>query len=171
MNTFTDDPDDMTISVDGEIIKVDVCNVIPAMKAGKVTETAGLTVGNWAPVNAIDMSTKTDPDIYVLRDASSQSDIPKSAYSANSQAKVCANAIRGALINTKVFPAIFTNTCWSLTQTDDSVKVGATYEATDEKISKVGRFISKISEDEATRKANFEDSIGWYFGITTDMFS
>ncbi|MET1412106.1 NAD(P)/FAD-dependent oxidoreductase [Roseibium sp. HPY-6] len=163
------DPGAMTVTIDGEETKVDVCNVIPAMKAGRIADLAGVTDGNWAPVNAADMSTKADADIYVLGDASSQGDMPKSGFSANSQAKVCANAVRGALTGSKVFPAKFSNTCWSLIAPDDGVKVGATYEATPEKIAKVDGFISKTGESADLRKATYEESEGWYTGITTDM--
>lgn len=164
------DPNAMTVSIDGEVNKVDVCNVIPAMKAGRIAELAGVTDGNWAPVNAADMSTKADPDVYVLGDASQQGDMPKSGFSANSQAKVCANAVRGALTGSKVFPAKFSNTCWSLINTNDGVKVGATYEATDEKIAKVDGFISQTGEAADVRKTTYEESEGWYSGITQDMF-
>lgn len=164
------DPNAMTVTIDGEVTNVDVCNVIPAMKAGRIAELAGVTDGNWVPVNAIDMSTKTDPDVYVLGDSSQQGDMPKSGFSANSQAKVCANAVRGALTGSKVFPAKFSNTCWSLIDTDNGVKVGATYEATDEKIAKVDGFISATGESAELRKATYEESEGWYTGITTDMF-
>ncbi|MEM6277747.1 MAG: NAD(P)/FAD-dependent oxidoreductase [Pseudomonadota bacterium] len=163
--------DEMTLSIDGEVTKVDVCNVIPAMKAGRIAEVAGVTDGNWAPVNAVDMSTKADPDVYVLGDASQQGDMPKSGFSANSQAKVCANAVRGALKGSRVFPARFANTCWSLIETNDGVKVGATYEATDEKIAKVDGFISSTGETAELRKATYMESEGWYTGITTDMFT
>jgi NADPH-dependent 2,4-dienoyl-CoA reductase/sulfur reductase-like enzyme len=164
------DPNGMTLSIDGEIVNVDVCNVIPAMKAGKIAEIAGVTQGNWAPVNAADMSSKADGDVYVLGDASQQGDMPKSGFSANSQAKVCANAIRGALTGSRVFPAKFSNTCWSLVDTDNGVKVGATYEATEEKIAKVDGFISSTGESAEVRKATYLESEGWYSGITADMF-
>lgn len=165
------DPAAMTVTIDGEETKVDACNVIPAQKAGRIAELAGVTDGNWAPVNAHDMSTKADPDVHVLGDASMQGDMPKSGFAANSQAKVCANAVRGALTGSKVFPAKFSNTCWSLIDANDGVKVGATYEATEEKIAKVDGFISETGEDSATRKATYEESEGWYAGITADMFS
>jgi hypothetical protein len=48
--------------------------------------------------------------------------------------------------------------------------VGATYEATDEKIAKVDGFISQTGEDADLRQATFEESVGWYSGITSDMF-
>ncbi len=165
------DPGAMTITIDGETTDVDACNVIPAMKAGRIAEMAAVTDGNWAPINPADMSSKADPDIHVLGDAANQGDMPKSAFAANSQAKVCANAVRGALTGSRVFPAKFTNTCWSLIDTNDGVKVGATYEATDEKIAKVDGFISAPGESADLRKATYEESEGWYAGIVADMFS
>ena len=160
----------MTVSIDGSVTQADVVNVIPAMKAGHIAEVAGLTDGNWAPVNAQDMSSKVDPNIYVLGDASQQGDMPKSGYSANSQAKVCANAVRGALTGSRVFPARYSNTCWSLIDTNDGVKVGATYEATEEKIARVDGFISETGESDEVREATYLESEGWYAGITADMF-
>ncbi len=164
-------PDEMTLTIDGEVNKVDVCNVIPAMKAGRIAEIAGVTNDKgWAPVNAADMSSKMDPNIHILGDASHQGDMPKSGFSANSQAKVCANAVRGALTGSKVFPAKFANTCWSLIDTNDGVKVGASYKATDEKIAKIDGFVSKVGESAEMRQTTYEESVGWYSGITADMF-
>ncbi|MEM7190822.1 MAG: FCSD flavin-binding domain-containing protein, partial [Pseudomonadota bacterium] len=171
-NNVTVNTATMEVDIDGEVVKADACNVIPAMRAGWIAARAGLTNDKgWAPVNAADMSSKMDPNVHVLGDASQQGDMPKSGFSANSQAKVCAMAVRGALTDSKVFPAKFSNTCWSLIGADDGVKVGASYEATDEKIAKVDGFISQTGEDAATRKATYEESIGWYNGITADMFS
>jgi NADPH-dependent 2,4-dienoyl-CoA reductase/sulfur reductase-like enzyme len=166
----TVDPEAMTVDIDGSVEKVDVCNVIPAQKAGRIADMAGVTAGNWAPVNAADMSSRMDPDVHVLGDAAQQGDMPKSGFAANSQAKVCAMAVRAALTDSKVFPAKFTNTCWSLIAPEDGVKVGATYEATDEKIAKVDGFVSQTGEDAMTRRATYEESVGWYAGITADMF-
>jgi len=166
----TVNPDEMTVDIDGMVENVDVCNVIPAQKAGKICEMAEITEGNWAPVVPATMQSRMDENIHVLGDATNQGDMPKSGYSANSQAKVAAMAVRGALTGSKVFPAKFSNTCWSLIDTDDGVKVGASYQATDEKIAKVDGFISQTGEDEALRKATYEESLGWYSGITEDMF-
>ena len=74
------------------------------------------------------------------------------------------------LAGKKKFPAKYRNTCWSLVATDDGVKVGANYEATEEKIAKTDGFISQNGEDAALRKQTFEESVGWYAGITSDMF-
>ena len=164
-------PGSMEVVIDGEVNKVDVCNVIPAQQAGSIAATAGITnKAGWVPVVPHTMQSRADGNIHVLGDASQQGDMPKSGFSANSQAKVCAMAVRGALTSSKVFPARFSNTCWSLIGTDDGVKVGASYKATDEKIAKTDGFISKTGESAELRKATYEESIGWYAGISKDIF-
>ena len=169
-NNVSVDPDAMTIDIDGAVENVDVCNVIPAMKAGVICERAGLNDGNWAPVDGATMQSRIDENVHVLGDACAQGDMPKSGFSANSQAKVAAMAVRAALTDSRMFPAKFSNTCWSLIAPDDGVKVGASYEATEEKIASTDSFISQTGEDAALRKATYEESIGWYAGITSDIF-
>jgi NADH dehydrogenase FAD-containing subunit len=116
------------------------------------------------------MKSRMDPNVYVLGDASAQGDMPKSGFSANSQAKVAANSIRHELTGSRLFPARYANTCWSLIATDDGVKVGASYEPTEEKIASVEGFISQTGEDADLRRQTYEESIGWYNGIVADMF-
>lgn len=164
-------PAAMEVVIDGEVTKVDVCNVIPAQKAGVIAAAAGVTDDTgWAPVDPHSMASRADPKVFVLGDASAQGDMPKSGFSANSQAKVAAMVIRAELTGSKAFPAKYSNTCWSLIATDDGVKVGASYEATDEKIASVDSFISQTGEDAELRKATYEESLGWYAGITADIF-
>ncbi|MBW8283629.1 MAG: NAD(P)/FAD-dependent oxidoreductase [Rhizobium sp.] len=164
-------PDTMEIVVEGTAQKVDVCNVIPGQVAGKIAQIAGVTDDKgWAPVHPDSMKAKADENVYVLGDSSAQGDMPKSAFSANSQAKVAAMSVRGELLASKVFPAKYTNTCWSLIAPDDGVKVGASYQPTPEKIASVESFISQTGEDAALRKATYEESLGWYAGITSDIF-
>lgn len=165
------DPDAMTLDIDGETTKIDVCNVVPAMKAGRIADMAGVTEGNWAPVNAADMSTIADADVYVLGDAAQQGDMPKSGFSANSQAKVCVNAVQGALLGSTVFEPRYSNTCWSLIAANDGVKVGATYQATPDKIARVDGFISQPGETADLRRATYLESEGWYAAMIADMFS
>jgi NADPH-dependent 2,4-dienoyl-CoA reductase/sulfur reductase-like enzyme len=164
-------PDSMEVVIDGSVEKVDVCNVIPAQMAGLICERAGLTDGAWAPVDPHTMQSRVDPTVFVLGDAAAQGDMPKSGYAANSQAKVAAMVARAELGGGRAFPAKYSNTCWSLIAPDDGVKIGASYEPTDEKIASVESFVSQPGEDAALRKATFEESVGWYAGITADMFS
>lgn len=164
-------PDTMEVVIDGTVEKVDVCNVIPAQRAGNIAAMAGLVADSgWAPVKPDDMRSQMDDHVWVLGDASQQGDMPKSGFSANSQAKVAANAIRGELTGSRVFPARYANTCWSLIAAEDGVKVGASYEPTAEKIASVESFISQTGEDADLRRVTFEESLGWYAGITADMF-
>jgi len=163
--------DEMSVETDFDTFKGDVVNVIPPQKAGHIAEVAGLTNDKgWCPIVPATMQSRMDPNVYVLGDATMNGDMPKSGFSANSQAKVCAMAVRVALTGSKTFPARFRNTCWSLIETNDGVKVGANYEATDEKIAKTDGFVSKTGESAELRKQTYEESVGWYNGITADMF-
>lgn len=146
-------------------------NIIPKQKAGAIAGIAGLaSESGFCPIDAASMRSTMDASIFVLGDACIAGDMPKSAFSANSQAKVAAMNVRGDLMDAKVFPAKYTNTCWSLIETDDGVKVGAQYEPKDGKITSVSNFVSQTAEEPDVRKATYEESIGWYAGITADMF-
>ncbi len=164
------DPASMQVTIDGVAEDVDVCNVIPAQKAGVICEKAGLTEDNWAPVVPHTMQSRMDENIYILGDAAHQGDMPKSGFAANSQAKVAVMSIMGALLGTPTYPARFMNTCWSLIEDDDAVKVGAVYEATDEKIASTEKFISQMDEPPALRQATYHEAEAWYKAITKDMF-
>ena len=160
-----------TVETDLDTFKGDLLNIIPAQKAGMIAAEAGLTDDSgFCPIDATSMRSTMDENIFVIGDASIAGAMPKSGFSANSQAKVAAMNIRGDLISSKVFPAKYSNTCWSLIETDDGVKVGAQYAPSEGKIASTSSFISQTGEDAAVRKATFEESVGWYAGITADMF-
>ncbi len=163
--------DTMEIETDIDTFKADAASVVPAQKAGAICDRAGITDGDWCPIVPASMQTKADPNIYVLGDASVASAMPKSGFSANSQAKVAAMAIRGELTGSKVFAPRFANTCWSLIDTNNGVKVGANYKAGEEKIEVVDKFISKTGESDDVRKTTYEESEAWYSAISADMFS
>ena len=163
--------DTMEIVTDIDTFKADAASVVPAQKAGAICDRAGITDGDWCPIVPATMQSRADENIHVLGDASVASAMPKSGFSANSQAKVAANAIRGALTGSRVFPARFANTCWSLIDDNDGIKVGANYKAGEEKIEAVDTFVSKTGEDADLRKATYEESEAWYSAITSDMFS
>ena len=167
------DPKTNTVVTGFETYKnVGLVNVIPAQMAGAIARSAGLAnASGFCPIDPASMKSSNDPHIYVLGDASIAGDMPKSAFSANSQAKVAAMMIRGELTQSRTFPAKYTNTCWSLIETDDTVKVGGVYEAKDGKIAAVETFISKTGETPELRKQTQAENMGWYAGITADMFS
>jgi sulfide dehydrogenase [flavocytochrome c] flavoprotein subunit len=152
--------------------KVALVNVIPAQMAGAIARDAGLANGSgFCPIDPASMKSANDTSIYILGDACIAGDMPKSGFSANSQAKVAALMVRGELAGARTFPARYANTCWSLIETDDTVKVGGRYEAKDGKISAVETFISKTGETSELRKQTQEENMGWYEGIVADMFT
>ena len=160
-----------TVETGLDTFKGAMMNVIPAQKAGEIAASAGLTDDSgFCPIDAASMRSTVDEAIFVIGDACIAGDMPKSGFSANSQAKVAAMNIRGDLVGSKVFPAKYANTCWSLIETGDAIKVGAQYAPGDGKIASTQSFISQMNEEDALRKANYEESVGWYAGITADMF-
>lgn len=166
------DPATNTVVTDFETYKAALVNVIPAQSAGKIAADAGLTnESGFCPIDAFTMKSKLDPNIYVLGDACIPGDMPKSAFAANSQAKVAAMSIRAELAGASSFPARFANSCWSLIETGDCVKVGGRYEPAEEKIKEVDSFISQPDDTADVRAQNYQESLGWYAGITADVFS
>ena len=51
------------------------------------------------------------------------------------------------------------------------IKVGENFKAGSEKIDVVDKFVSQGGESADLRKTTYEESVGWYNGITSDMFS
>jgi sulfide dehydrogenase [flavocytochrome c] flavoprotein chain len=161
----------MTVRTDLETYKAALVNVIPAQMAGKIARDAGLAnQTGWCPVDPASMKSASDPNVYVVGDACIPGDMPKSAFSANSQAKVAAMMVRGELAQARTFPARYTNTCWSLIETDDTVKVGGAYEAKDGKIAAVSTFVSQKGETPEVRRQTQAENMGWYSGFTADVF-
>jgi sulfide dehydrogenase [flavocytochrome c] flavoprotein subunit len=166
------DPATMTVETDFETYRgAALVNVIPRQTAGRIAVDAGLTdVSGYCEIDPFTMKARGDDAIFVLGDASVAGDMPKSAFSANSQAQVVAQRIGEELIDAKAPDAIYSNRCWSLIATDDSVYVGGTYRPTALKIAQTESFISKLDDTGETRRANYEDSAGWYADLTAQMF-
>lgn len=181
LNLTTDIDDFAVVSVDtktreivtkaGKKVKADVANVIPQQRAGEIAVKAGCTEGDWCPINPENFTSKKVKDVFVLGDATVAAEMPKSAFSANSQAKVVASEILGDLAKKDKFPARYRNTCWSLVAPDDCIKVGANYAPKEGKLDPSGSFVSQKGEDAGVRKQNYAESIGWYDGIVADMFA
>jgi sulfide dehydrogenase [flavocytochrome c] flavoprotein subunit len=166
------DPKTNTVETGFEIYKnAALVNVIPAQTAGQIAIKSGLAnQTGFCPILPETMKSANDPNIYILGDACIAGDMPKSAFSANSQAKVAALSVRGELTNARVFPARYSNTCWSLLAPDDTVKVGGSFGPADGRIASIEPFISKTGETAELRKQNQAENMGWYAGISTDIF-
>ncbi|NAZ37701.1 NAD(P)/FAD-dependent oxidoreductase [Rubellimicrobium sp. CFH 75288] len=163
----------MEIVTATETFRADAANIIGPQEAGRIAHRAGLVnEAGWVPVSAFDMRSREDEAIFVLGDSAQQGDMPKSAYAANSQAKVAAMVVRSELTGSRAFPARYANTCWSLLGPENGVKIGATYEPTEEKIATVegSNFVSQTGEDAELRAATYRESLDWYDAIVADMF-
>lgn len=94
------DSDNLIVYTNQGQFKADVLNVIPTNRAGKIITDLGFnTVADrWADVNPISYELNNTPDVFVIGDSSGTSQ-PKSGHMANSQAKVCADAIIRKIAN------------------------------------------------------------------------
>ena len=166
------DPKAMTITTAaGDLHKADVANIVPAQQAGRIAHAAGLVDDSgWCPIVPASMRARNQPDIYVLGDAAIANAMPKSAFAANSQAKVVAMMIRSELTGAQSFGARYRNTCWSSLAPDDTVKIGASYAPGEDRIESIDSFISNIGERRDVRKANRNEADAWYDSITADIF-
>ena len=163
------DPKTGEVKTDLATYKAALANVIPAQMAGKIARDAALAdETGFCPIDPETMKSKMDANIFVVGDACIPGDMPKSAFSANSQAKVAAMTIRGELTGSRAFPARYSNTCWSLIAPDDNVFVGGTYEPGDGKIKQASTASARRAKAPSTRKQNYAASVGWYSGIVAE---
>lgn len=129
----------LTASGPTEDFKADVLNVIPAQKAGHIAHVAGLVdEKGWCPVNKKTFESTKQPGIHVIGDASDATTMPKSAYSANSQAKVAAAAIVDILAGKEPGTPSYVNTCYSIVGKDYGFSVAGVYKLDEAKNSIVG---------------------------------
>ncbi|KZD09709.1 NAD(P)/FAD-dependent oxidoreductase [Oceanibaculum pacificum] len=168
----TVDPSSMTVETGFETYRnADLVNVIPRQTAGRIAIEAGLAGDHlYCPIDPLTMQSRADPAVFVLGDAAIAGDMPKSAFAANSQAQRVAAIIGHELLGGTDGEAAYLNRCWSLIAANDSVFVGGAYRPGPDKIEQVASDISTLEDSAATRRANYEDSAGWYAGLTLDMF-
>ena len=88
------DPDTNTLVTDFEKYQANVANVIPPQKAGAIAERAGVAdASGWCPIDPVTFGSKLQANIHVIGDAAIAGAMPKSAFAANAQAKICAVAV------------------------------------------------------------------------------
>ena len=167
------DAEKRTLYTEFEVHKGDVVNVIPPQKAGHIAEQAGLTDGQgWCPVDQQTFESKNRENVHVIGDACIAGTMPKSGYSANSQAKVCAAAI-GALIDGAEPPLpSYINTCYSIIAPDYGISVAAVYRLENGKIVAVegAGGTSPLNASAWERKMEATYARSWFDNITADIF-
>jgi NADPH-dependent 2,4-dienoyl-CoA reductase/sulfur reductase-like enzyme len=163
------------VTQSGERLKAAVANIIPPQTAGAIAFAAGCVAGDWCPVNPANFASSLVKDVYVVGDAAIAAEMPKSAFSANSQGKGVAADILADLVGAQRFAARYRNTCWSLLAADDSIKIGASYQPADNDgkayLAPSGGFVSQPGESAEARKQNYLESVAWYHAIIADAFN
>ena len=150
-----------------------VANVIPPQKAARIAEVAGVTDRTgWCPVDPVTFESKQQANIHVIGDAAIMGAMPKSAFSANSQAKVCAAALVKLLAGQKPEEPRPINTCYSLVAPDYGISVAAVYRPKDGILVEVENAggVSPLNAPQSVREQEAKFADGWFNTITAEVF-
>jgi sulfide dehydrogenase [flavocytochrome c] flavoprotein chain len=163
----------MTLTTDFTTYKADVANVIPAQKAGQIAELTGVADRTgWCPIDPVSFASTLHPNIHVIGDAAIAGAMPKSAFAANAQAKVCAVAVAVLLAGGTPTPPKLINTCYSLIAPDYGISVAGVYHAVDGKLVDVegAGGISPLDAPTEARVLEARLAAGWFRTITGEVF-
>ncbi|HET9815460.1 MAG TPA: FCSD flavin-binding domain-containing protein [Xanthobacteraceae bacterium] len=164
---------EMTLVTDFGRHKADVANVIPPQKAARIAEMAGVADRTgWCPVDPATFESKLQPNVHVIGDASIAGAMPKSAFSANAQAKVCAAAMAKLIAGEKPDEPRLINTCYSLVAPDYGISVEGVYRPADGQIKEVegSGGVSALDAPNSTRALEATFANAWFNTITTEVF-
>jgi sulfide dehydrogenase [flavocytochrome c] flavoprotein subunit len=119
---------EMTLVTEFGRHKAQVANVIPPQRAGRIAQAVGVADrSGWCPIDPVTFESRLQPNIHVMGDASIAGGMPKSAFSANAQAKVCAAAVASLLRNEAPSASKLINTCYSLVAPNYGISVAGVY--------------------------------------------
>jgi sulfide dehydrogenase [flavocytochrome c] flavoprotein chain len=167
------DPATNTLTTDFGRHEAKVANVIPPQKAGRVAELAGVTDrSGWCPIDPVTFESKLVPNIHVLGDATIAGAMPKSAFTANAQAKVCAAALAKLLNNEAPAEPKLINTCYSLVAPDYGIHVAGVYRPVNGVLTEIEGTggVGPVDAPRATRALEAQFADGWFKTITTEVF-
>jgi sulfide dehydrogenase [flavocytochrome c] flavoprotein subunit len=163
-----------SVATDFDTYKPAVVNIIPAQKAGEIAEVAGLTDDSgWCPIEGKTFESTLQKGIHVVGDAAVQDPLPKSAYAANSEAKVVAAAVVDLLNDREPGTPSWVNTCYSLVAPDDGISVAMVYKlGPDGKVAKVegSGGLTPMDSSPEDRKREVAYAYSWFENITHDTF-
>ena len=153
--------------------KADVANVIPPQRAGRIAAVAGVADRTgWCPVDPVTFESRLVPNIHVIGDAAIMGGMPKSAFSANAQAKVCAAAIAALLKGGTPAEPKLINTCYSLVAPDYGISVAGVYHPVSGQLADVDGAggISPLSAPRSFRSLEATYAEAWFETITAEVF-
>ncbi len=152
----------------------DVINIVPPQTAGSIARMARLTDDKgWCPVNPLTFESKKFKNIFVIGDSAVAGALPKSAFAANSEAKIAANAIVAELQGQAPAEASYINTCYSLVAPDYGISIAGVYRVTAEGISEIPGAGGESPKDADAhfRADEAKYALGWYASIVADIWS
>ena len=92
-----------------------VINIIAPQHADDFSRHNGLAAEHgWCPVNTQTLESLLVPDVHVIGDAAYAEKLPKSAFAATCQARVCALAIHSQMHGLELLKPQYMNVCYSL---------------------------------------------------------
>jgi len=167
------DPAAMTLSTDFGDHKADVANVIPPQRAGAIAQAAGVADRTgWCPVDPVSFESKLVPGIHVIGDAAVMGAMPKSAFAANAQAKVCAQAITALLAERTPAEPRLINTCYSLVAPGYGISVAGVYRPVKGQLTDIDGAggTSPLDASPAVRAQEADYADVWFRTITGSVF-
>lgn len=162
-----------SLATDFQVYKPAVANVIPPQKAGQIAELGGIVDRTgWCPIDPVTFESSAQPSIHVIGDAAIAGAMPKSAFAANAQAKVCAAAVAALLAGAAPQSPKVINTCYSLVAPDYGISVAAVYIPTNGQLAEVAGSsgVSPTDAPSSVRTAEAKIADGWFRTITTEAF-
>ena len=172
-NVTSVDASSNTLATDFGSHRAAVANVIAPQKAGRLAEVAGVADrSGWCPVDPVSFESRLQAGIHVIGDAAIMGAMPKSAFAANAQAKVCAQAVVGLLNGQAPAATKLINTCYSLVAPDFGISVAGVYQAADGQLKDVpgSGGVSPANAPRATRALEAALAEGWFQTITAEVF-
>jgi sulfide dehydrogenase [flavocytochrome c] flavoprotein chain len=167
------EPERLTLVTEFGRHRAAVANVIPPQRAAAITAAAGIAdATGWCPIDPATFESRLVPNIHVLGDASIAGAMPKSAFSASAQAKVCAAAVATRLIGGTPAPPRLINTCYSLVAPDYGISVAGVYHPEGGVLAEIkgAGGVSRADAPRSVRAAEALYASGWFNTVTSEVF-
>ncbi len=153
--------------------RADVANVIPPQTAGRIAHLAGVADRTgWCPIDPVTFESRLIPNAHVIGDATIAGAMPKSAFSANAQGKVCAAAIAALIAGREPATPKLINTCYSLIAPDYGITIAGVYQPANGMLAEVkgSGGVSPLDAPASFRAQEALFADGWFNTITAEVF-
>jgi NADPH-dependent 2,4-dienoyl-CoA reductase/sulfur reductase-like enzyme len=166
------DPSTNSIVTEFETYKVQVANVIPPQRAGRIAEVVGASDHTgWCPINPQNFESKLVPNIHVIGDACLGGGIPKSASAASAQGKACAAGIVNLLAGKPPETPRLSGACYNIVAPGYGFSLAGNYQPKDDIFAEVeGGTTSPVDAPRELRAREADDAQKWFQTITADTF-